>query len=322
MAERNLLQPKRLFSISKFVSAYYFEFLPNESYTSDRIRSYDFYSVFFVARGERYICVNGVHYHLFDGDMMLIAPHTPHQILQSDNFISNDFCFYTFTSKSPKLNKLKNRVFSLNNKERSLFLNAIFSIIPRIIHIRDVPNLYGFRLSEDVSPDVLSLSVQYMELLLTTLYLDRYNLLSASPLLNVSATSQDTPVDTDLTARIKQFLLENIDKKISLTDVTRHMCMSLSGLEKNFKKDTGYSIIEYLNVLRLNRIKNLILYTDQNLTEIAKQTGFSNIQYFSKFFKTHTGFSPSEYAKQRVKSSLHSGRTLKLANPKNRTNQN
>jgi len=322
MSEVNRMQPKRIFSISQFISAYYFEFLPNESYTNERIRSYGFYSVYFVARGDRYICVDGVHYHLFDGDMVIIAPHTPHQILQSDNFASNDFCIYTFVSRSPKLNKLKNRVFPLNNKERSLFLNAIFSITPKLKPIQDIPNLHGFTLSEDTSPDVLSLSIQYMELLLATLYLDRYNLLSTSPLLNVGGNSMEDAADTDLTARIKHYLIENLDKKISLTDVTRHMCMSLSGIEKNFKKDTGYSIIEYLNVLRLNRIKNLILYTDQNLTEIAKQTGFSSIQYFSKFFKTHTGFSPSEYAKQRAKSSLHSGRTLKLANPKNRIKNN
>lgn len=318
MSKINRLQPKRLFSIREFMSAYYFEFLPNESYTIARERIYDFYTVYFIARGERHITINGIRHHLFDGDMVLLAPGTPHQILHSDNFASNDFCIYTFDSKSPKLNKLKNKVFPLNNKERSIMLNAIFSIAPRLSRIKDIPDLHGFTLSEDVAPDVLSLSVQYMELLLTTLYLDRYNLLSGHSLMNVSVASSDAPADTDLTTRIKQYLMENLDKKISLTDVTKHMCMSLSGIEKTFKKDTGSSIMEYLNILRLNRIKNLILYTDLNFTEIARQTGFATIQYFSNFFKKHTGISPSEYAKQRTDSALHTGRTLKLANPKNR----
>ncbi len=322
MSEINRMHPKKLFSIQEFISAYYFEFLPNESYMRKRDRKYDFFTIYFIARGERHIMLDNIEYHLFDGDMALIGPNTVHQILHSENFASNDFGIYTFSCSSPKINKLKNKIFSLTNKERTLMLNAIFSITPKLEHVQGIPSLHGFTLKEDVSPDVLSLSVQYMELLLTTLYLDRFNLSSGSSLLNVGDVYSDAPKETDITSRIKMYLMENLDKKIQLGDVVSHMCMSLSGMEKIFKANTGYSIMEYLHILRLNRIKNLILYSDLNLTEIARRTGFTTIQYFSNFFKKHTGISPREYAKQRTDETLHAGRTLKIANPKNQRHNN
>ncbi len=319
MTNYNQIPIKKMFTIQQFVSAYYFEFLPNESYTESRDRKHNFYTVYFIVKGDRYLVINGVSFHLLDGDMVLVGPDVPHQIRHSENPASCDFCSYAFVSSSPKLKKLQNRIFSLTNKERSYMLSAIFSITPYLEQIPDNPNLYGFKLKDDTSPWIPSFSAQYIELLFSSLYLHNFEPISENTPINVGEHSMSLYEQTDVTSRIKDFLVENLDKKIQLNDLARHMCMSLSAMEKIFKKNTKHAIMEYLNILRLNRARNLILYSDLTLTEIAYKTGFRNIHYFSNFFKKHTGIPPSVYAQQRADDSFHTGRTLKTLNPKKRT---
>lgn len=62
-----------------------------------------------------------------------------------------------------------------------------------------------------------------------------------------------------------------------------------------FKKETGFSIIEYFNKLKIEEAKKLIVERADSLTEIALKLGFEDYNYFSRLFKKHTGYSPKQY---------------------------
>jgi two-component system response regulator YesN len=64
-----------------------------------------------------------------------------------------------------------------------------------------------------------------------------------------------------------------------------------------FKKETGMSISDYLQQTRIEYAKELLLNTDQSVSEIANASGYSNLSYFSAIFKKITGTSPGEYRK-------------------------
>jgi Response regulator containing CheY-like receiver domain and AraC-type DNA-binding domain len=59
------------------------------------------------------------------------------------------------------------------------------------------------------------------------------------------------------------------------------------------------SISDYLQQTRIEYAKELLLNTDQSVSEVANASGYSNLSYFSSIFKKFTGSSPGEYRKLR-----------------------
>jgi len=65
-----------------------------------------------------------------------------------------------------------------------------------------------------------------------------------------------------------------------------------------FHRYCGTSPVKYVNQLRIERAKELILSDAYTVSEAAAHSGFSDLCYFSKLFKKGTGVSPSEYGKE------------------------
>lgn len=61
-----------------------------------------------------------------------------------------------------------------------------------------------------------------------------------------------------------------------------------------FEKQTGVSPIEYLLNLNLQKAKVLLADNNLSVAQVAHTLGFSDLSYFSKFYKQHTGKSPSD----------------------------
>ncbi|MDY0289124.1 MAG: response regulator [Sphaerochaeta sp.] len=88
------------------------------------------------------------------------------------------------------------------------------------------------------------------------------------------------------------------DKTLSLDDVASSAGMSPCYFSVIFKQQTGKTFSLYLTDLRINKAKDLILYTDDRSYEIGPKVGYDNASYFSTVFKKSTGMSPTEYKKR------------------------
>ena len=69
-------------------------------------------------------------------------------------------------------------------------------------------------------------------------------------------------------------------------------------MNRTFKKVTGETIFRYLNRVRINHAKTLILNTPLKMSVIGTRVGFSDEYYFIRVFKKYTGKSPTEYARE------------------------
>ncbi|MCJ8014721.1 AraC family transcriptional regulator [Paenibacillus sp. KQZ6P-2] len=67
---------------------------------------------------------------------------------------------------------------------------------------------------------------------------------------------------------------------------------------KIFKKTTGSTLIEYINLNRIHAAERLLKESDHSITEIAEQIGLGNPNYFTKLFKQYNGVSPSQWRKE------------------------
>ena len=97
----------------------------------------------------------------------------------------------------------------------------------------------------------------------------------------------------------QQYIAKNYDKQITIDELAKLCSLSPSHFRKSFKEIVGMSAIQYTIYIRINKARELLEMSSANISEIAAQTGFSDVFYFSKMFKKMTGYSPMRYAKDR-----------------------
>ena len=93
------------------------------------------------------------------------------------------------------------------------------------------------------------------------------------------------------------YLKENLYGNLSLEDLQKHFSYSNTFLCTKFKEQTGESIMQCYNRLKIEEACRLMQRSDATLADIAARLGFNNPYYFSRVFKKIKGVAPSEYRK-------------------------
>lgn len=143
-----------------------------------------------------------------------------------------------------------------------------------------------------------------------TLYTTRphaYKLRAASHLLDLISMLVREPEEDAATAEARRKIEKTVrylNTHYAEWTTTKQLAaisdISISRLEKNFLTATGMTPIAYRNKLRIEHAK-MLLIGGFTISHVAERVGFSDLYYFSKAFKRHTGISPGKYAKSSIK---------------------
>ena len=82
---------------------------------------------------------------------------------------------------------------------------------------------------------------------------------------------------------------------ISLSTIAREVGLSPTYFSALFKKETGRGLSDYLNMVRIDKSKQLLCCTSKMIYEIAFEVGFQDYRYFSQIFKKYTGQTPRQF---------------------------
>ena len=85
------------------------------------------------------------------------------------------------------------------------------------------------------------------------------------------------------------------DPNISISDIALDLGISEGHLSRTFKKETDYTLLNYLTRYRIHKAMELLRDCRVKVYEVAAQVGYRDITYFSATFKRVTGLTPSEY---------------------------
>ena len=100
-------------------------------------------------------------------------------------------------------------------------------------------------------------------------------------------------------AHIKRYLDSNYGENITLDHLSELSHLNKYYLSHEFTKYYGISPINYLNRKRIEVCKELLENTTMKNYEIAEKVGFSDPHYFGISFKKMTGYTPTEYAREK-----------------------
>ena len=94
-----------------------------------------------------------------------------------------------------------------------------------------------------------------------------------------------------------EFVKQNYQKNIALSDAAEYVEISKSYLSLLFKQETGINFTAFLTNYRIEMAKKLLVSSNYKIYEIAEKVGFENPYYFSKVFRDIAGMTCKDYKK-------------------------
>lgn len=230
--------------------------------------AHPYYHMFYIHKGQFSFTVGSETYQLQPGHTLLVPPQTEH------GYINN-------TRESGAYLEIKFASAQASNTEEPVLISddplagQLFSRI-----LQEYSDLD--KLADDAAAAYLSALLQVLETQ------QRYR---KQP---EQFKYLDASGYTPLSRRIVRYLEAHYSKNLSLDALAQAMDYNKSYLCAAFKKDTNQTIADCLNMIRIRRAAELIVYSDQTLTQVSQLCGFSSVSHFNRVFLKYAGITPGQ----------------------------
>ncbi len=273
-------------NINGIYTIHYFKYGQNFRFENE---SHDFYELVYIDSGTAIVVADGKKHNLKQGEAFIHAPNVSHTIYTNKEFSNS--AIVTFDCNSPIIHDLSGKIIKFSEFDKIL-LNKIIN--EGKISFSDKPNdLYLTKMNKRANAPFAGEQIikNCTELLLISLIRSQTTLDIDNDITPISLSS-DKIVES-----ILKILHEKLDSSlnINLDEISFSLGFSKSHIKTQFKKKTGFSILQYFISLKIEKAKKLLSQQKYTVCEISDMLGFSSVYYFSRQFKTHTNMSPTKY---------------------------
>lgn len=222
--------------------------------------------------------INGTVYDNIErGSLYLLTPVDFHQLFDFEAPIKAinlcfDSSFYSSDIVQLFMNKSSNIVLKLNAKE----LETAEKMIEQIRESNESEDKYSKRYTKNVIECFLIYILRLSELKITEAF-----------------DAKLSPIQKAL-----QYLFQHYRENPSSEEMAKICGYSESHFCRQFKNLTQKTYIEFLNTLKLNYAKVLLLSDNLPIIEVADICGFNSVSNFNRVFKQQIGIPPSEFIKR------------------------
>ena len=253
---------KRKFAVTGFLSSYDFSWDSKFVFNGE---SHEAWEIVFVQSGRVEVTEDEKVYQLEASQMIIHAPWEFHRI-KSAGGTSPKLRVMSFFAEGDLPEKLREGVFLLT-AEQGLTYNGVFDRICSFFNHNDAPPYAGQDAADRLSAFLIELSGEN-----ATEYFDRSS----------AATEY---------RKIVLAMSDSVCENKALTNFACECGYSVSYIKKLFTQYAGISPKSYYNNLRTAHALKL-LKAGKSISEVAEEMNFSSSNYFSAFFKKHTGVPP------------------------------
>lgn len=282
----------KVIDITSITSIHYFEF--GDDFV-DTLESHEPWELVYIDRGECNIVAGDAEHHLNQGDMYFHKPYE-HHMLRTIKGVAPNIFIVTFSSVSPAMSYFENRRIgtSMSTKQH---ISAIIHEASATFDLPfNTPDIHGLKLRADDSlwggPQsvLLRLELMLIELIRENNYYENQpKMFFAKDI-----------IEDEFALKIISFMEKRIYGKFTMAELSREMSFGKTYISRYFAKVSGYTIINYFTMMKINEAKRLIRESKYNFFEISEMLMFSNSHYFSSVFKKYTGMTPTQYKKSCV----------------------
>lgn len=275
-----------------------FDYIPIWSYkitqkAKNELHWHNYTQIWYTISGSYYHTVNGERILQTAGDVSFIYPYTLHAVDTSECDLENTEVITVYLSDE-FIAKQKLPFYPLTF-ERSVFTNTILG---NFVHLsgkdkKIADNSFRRILSELAKEEKMDISEIEKEII--------------SFFEVCISKKQETLCEAELKAELSvtqnivnatNYLSRNLERKFSLPEISTIALMSERSFTDKFKEVTGQTYHTYLTLSRLSEAVLLMRYSQKNMSEIAKECGFSNSGHLTKVCNAILGISPFAMRKQ------------------------
>ncbi len=105
--------------------------------------------------------------------------------------------------------------------------------------------------------------------------------------------------------KTSEYIMTHLNEKLSLSDLADFVSCSATYLARQFRKEQGMSVGEFIRSKKIDEAKYLLANTQESLAEISLKLGFEDMGYFTRVFRKTTGNPPSVY-RNRIEAEIDS----------------
>lgn len=238
-----------------------------------RGEQHPFWELTYVHKGNMVCEVDGQTFELKQGQMIFFTPHQYH-LQRSDGTVPLTFLTVTFDGDIAHTDMIANRTIYADD--------VCQKIIQEIIREEQEGEVY--------SDDMIICDIS--RLLITIVR----NVRSDSVITRIPSKLKVT-VDNNYIMECVELIHQHITDSISLPWLAKQLNLSPSYLSSLFKQKVGRSISEYVRLVRLEKVKDMIAEGRYTIAQISDIIGYCSPTYLSTEFKREFKMSPKEYAK-------------------------
>ena len=108
----------------------------------------------------------------------------------------------------------------------------------------------------------------------------------------------DTAINDDKILQAVLYINSHVEGEITLGELANEVYLEKTYFLKRFKAVMKTTPMKYARIAKMNKAKELLVYSDKTITQISDMLGFKSIHHFSNAFLRDVGVSPSVYKKQ------------------------
>ncbi|MCM3747208.1 helix-turn-helix domain-containing protein [Paenibacillus pasadenensis] len=242
-------------------------FNESDTYETNRPDGMSDWLITFTLDGEGFFLVDGREQRVKAGDITLLKPGTPHRY-GTPKGGSWHFVWAHFVGGHMDAGLLPNEALSNRTIEQQAVRSRILTAFQRIIS------------------DSRERGAYWHELCLSAL----------REILMLLAKQQTSGLDPRIEETL-HLLAQRMQEPVRIEELSRSVGLSASRLSHLFKENTGGSIVEALNRMRVKQAALLIAHMNRSAAEAAHLTGFQNYNHFTRQFRKYMNVTPSVYGK-------------------------
>ena len=218
--------------------------------------------------------------------------------------------YYTYPIASER--KLRDAIMNKDKDASQVLLNQILAymyvsnnadleaIIPRIIELIVVISRAAVDAGADIN-DIFHLNQNFLAHIQEFKTIEDLSAWVSSLLHRfISDTFDFADIKhADVVYKTMEYIKQNYNTKLTLDQISEVTHLSKTYLSSIFKKETGQSISSYINMIRVDKSKGMLLESNLNIIDIANASGFEDQSYYTKVFKNHVGITPKKFRENR-----------------------